>query len=345
MSAAFPGQFNTFLPNTAATKNLVIDFSRNPNKFALPKYVQYVPVKQNVGRYIEMTVEMAGRILNSDLSDLVWADNNDAPSGAAGQESFEFKGYLTQRYATAFQLGQMAVEQAEWDILAQHARIHAQRMMTARTVRVMAMVQNAANYAASNTAAVSAIGTGKHDESTTARKDIKRSLDYAADIIRKNTLGAVEPKDLIFVCSPGYARKVAVSQELVDHIKGSTDALKEIEQGLGPNSQYGLPSRLYGYEVRVEDSYKVTSRKGATRVAAPVMDDTKPFMCSRPGDLEGVEGSPSFSSITLFLKEEMTVESKHDKDNRNHKGRVVDDYDEVLTAPSATFLFTSACAA
>lgn len=344
MAASMPNATNVFLPSTEATNNLVVDFSRNPKKFPLNQYIQIVPVKLTVGRYIQMTIEVAGRVLNTNLSDRVWADNADAPSGVGNVESHEFKPYATTRYAFPFQLGELTVEQATWDILAAHARIHAQAAMTARTQLVMTLAQATGSYPTGHTSAVSSITgvTGKHDVSTTARKDIKRSLDHGADVIVQATLGAVEPSQLIFVCSPGYARKVAVCQEIVDHIKGSPDALKELTEGLGPNTQYGLPSRLYGYEVRVENTVKVTSRKGATRATSYIAADDKPFLCSRPGDLEGVDGSPSFSTFSLMSKEEMTVESKHDKDNRNHKGRVVEDFDVVMTAPIAGYLFTDA---
>lgn len=344
MAAAFPGQYNTFIPNMDATNNMVVDFSRNPKKFALPKWAQYTPVKKNLFYYLLMTVEMAGRVLNADGADLYWPDNADRPSGAGNTESFEFIPSKTKRYNSGFQIGDLTAEQADWQILAQHARIHAQRMMTFRSLRAVTNAVTAGNYAAANTAAVSAISgvTGKHDLSTTARKDIKRSLDYAADVIRKATLGAVMPEDLIFVCSPGYARKISVSQEIVDHIKGSPAAKEELTTGLGPNSQYGLPSQLYSYNIVVEDTVRVTSRKGAPKVADYILPDATPFMCSRPGGLEGIEGAPSFSTHTIFLKEEMTVEEKHDTDNRNHKGSITDDFASVVTAPISGFLFTAA---
>ena len=57
-----------------------------------------------------------------------------------------------------------------------------------------------------------------------------------------------------------------------------------------------------------------------------------------------MEGSPSFSTFTVFLKEEMTVESKHDRDNRRHLGRVVNDFAAKTVAPITGFLFTAAVA-
>jgi len=86
----------------------------------------------------------------------------------------------------------------------------------------------------------------------------------------------------------------------------------------------------------------VTSRKGATKATSYVLAADTPVIVARPGSLEGVEGAPSFSTISIFSYEEMTVESKYDADNRKHKGRVVDDYGVVMTAPVTGFLFTGA---
>jgi hypothetical protein len=345
MPAINPGSIptgtNTYIPSHEATNNMVVDFSRNPDTFPLSKYSQYVPVTENLGRYIEMTVEMAGRIINSNGADMAWPDGVDAPSGAGNREFFQFKGYQTKRYASAFSLGELAAEQAAWDVLAQYARIHAQRMMTLRTQ--LAVTALAGTAWGANTSAVSSIAgvTGKWDVSTTARKDIKKSLDFAFEIINIATLGAVKQDQMLLLMSPTCARLLSASQEIVDHIKGSPFAKEEIEGGLG-NAVYGLPSTLYGFPVVVEDAVKVTSRKGNTKAASYVLGATTPYLLSRPGELEGVEGAPSFSTLTTFLKEELTLEQKHERDDRKHVGRCVDDTDTVVTAPISGFAFTAA---
>lgn len=340
MAAAIPSGSNTYIPSHDATNNMVVDYSRNPDSFALPSYSQYIPVETQVGRYLKMTVEMAGRLVNSDGREMSWGDGNDAPSGAGNRESFEFLAYQTRRFASAFFLGELAVEQASWDVLAQHARIHAQRIMTLRTqLAVTALTGH--SWPAAHTAAVSSIGTAKWDASTTERKDIKKSLDYGFEVIHKATLGSVSQDQVQLLIGPELARKIAASQEIVDHIKGSPFAKEEIEKGLG-NAMYGLPSTLYGYPVTVEDAVKVTTRKGATKATEYILPLATPFLLSRPGELEGVEGAPSFSTLTTFVKEEMTVESKHDRDNRTHKGRVVDDTTSVVTSDISGFAFTAA---
>lgn len=335
---------NTFIPSHEATNSLVIDFSRNPDEFALASWAQYVPVEKTEGRYLEMTVEMAGRILNVNLADLVWPDDADAPTGQGNLDPHNFLTYATTRYAAPFRIGELAAQQASWDIIASNARRSAQRLMTARTQLMLTKAVAAANWASAHTSDVVSIAgvTGQWDVSTTARMDIKRSLDHAADQILKSTLGAVNPSDIMLVLSPECARNISVTQEIVATLITSYDARRFLSEQIGPVNQYGVPSVLFGYPVVIEKTVKVTTPKGATATKTYILDKDTPFMCSRVGGLEGVEGSPSFSTFTAFLKEEMTVESKDDRDNRRILGRAVDNVDTRITASSSGFLFTDA---
>lgn len=349
MPATYPGANNVFVPDHEATGKMVVDFSRNPNKFPVNRYCQIVPVKKSVGYYLEMTVEEAGRILNTDLSDLVWPDGNDAPSGADGTESHEWKGYRCERYAPSFRLGDLTVEQASWDIMARHAAIKAQQMMTGRTQLAITQLTTSGNYAASHTSVVASItgNAGRWDQSTTARQDIKRSLNHAAEVILDDTLVGVELTDLILVISSACAKAISETQEIVDHVKGSPEAWAQVRGELpGRNKYYGLPDKLYGFDIVVEDTRKITSKKGATRVAAQVLDKAKPFMVSRPGGLIGVADAPNFSSCVIFSydKYEMAVEKWNDVNNKRVVGRVVDMNDVKMVAPSSAFLFTTAVA-
>lgn len=346
MVAQFPGSHNTFVPDHAASNKLVVDFSRNPNRFAVNKYTQIVPVKKTVGYYLEMTVEERGRILNTDLSDFAWPDGKDAPEDFDGTEAFEFKAFRTERYKYGFRLGDLTIDQSSWDITAQHAGIKAQQAMTARTQLAVTALTTSGNYASSHRSAVASISgnTGTWAASTTARQDIKRSLNHAANQILLDTLAAVDVNDLIVVVNPTLARAMSECQEIVDHIKGSPDALAQVRGELpGRNAMFGLPDQLYGFPICVEATAKVTTRKGASSTTkAYVLGDSTAFMTARPGGLEGLYGAPSFSTCSIFMLEEMTVETKHDDDNRVTKGRVVENYDVVMTAPVSGFLFTSA---
>ena len=347
MPATFPASHNGFVPNHEASGKLVVDFSRNVKDFALNKYAQIVTSKDPIGLYLEMTVEEAGRILNTNLSDLVWPDGNDAPAGTDGTESFQFRQYRLERYAPSFRLGELSIEHTRWDIVAQHAKIHAQQAMTARTQLAITALTTSGSYDSTHRSAVASISgnTGTWAQSTTARQDIKRSFNTAYNVIKKDTLAAIKAKDMMLVIGPDTAMGMSLSQEIIDYIKGSPDALAQVRGELpGRNLEFGLPDRLYGVEIVIEDAVKVTNKKGATKATSYVLGSGTAVMCSRPGGLEGVANAPSFSTLTLFVHEkyDMAVEQWNDVNNKRTVGRVVDMHVPILTAPVSGYLFTSA---
>jgi hypothetical protein len=144
------------------------------------------------------------------------------------------------------------------------------------------------------------------------------------------------------------ANQIATSQEILDYIKGSVDALNQIRgtlPGQNRNSKWGLPAELYGFPLVIEDTYKVTSPKGAsTLTTVPILGSQTPFMCSRVGGLvsDRAPETPAFSTHVIFMKEELTVEQFEEPINRRTRHHVVDDYDCVLAAPVTGVLFQSA---
>ncbi len=341
-TSVLPGGSNTYIKDFRSSGKLQVGFSRNPNKFALPRYSQITPVERDAGFYLNINCEQAGRIVDADLSEFVWPDGADAPENNDGTEKFNFKDYRTKRYVYAFKLGQKAAEQADWDIEKTEASILAQRAMTARTVKALSVLTTDANWDSSHIATVSAISgnTGTWDASTTARQDIKRSLHYADEVIAMDTLGVVSAENMQLLMSPNTAKAIARTQEIVDHIKGSPQAYEQVKGGTGKFAKYGLPDMLYGYPIAIEDAVKVTTVRGAaTATRARALGDGVAFLLSTVGGLTNENEGPNFSTLTLFVYEDMSVETKDDPDNRRKKGRIVDDFDAVLTAPASGFYF------
>lgn len=339
---ALPGQSNTYVKNHAATGNLVVEYSRNPDDFSLNSYIQITDVDKDSGYYLEITPEEAARVLSTDLDEFVWPDGAPRPQRNNGTENFRFSDYHTERYDYDFTLGDKSQQQADWDIVQTHTAIKAQQAMTARTVAVHNVLGAAGTWPAGHDLDVPTIpgNTGTWEESTTARQDIKRSLNVGVETIMKATLSMVRRRDLILVLGPDAAHRISESQEIVDHIKGSPDAYNQVVGQSGKWGEYQLPDRLYAIQLVIEDAVRVTSKRGATRATSFICNSDEAYLVARPGSLVSPGGGPSWSTTHLFIKEDMTVETRRSEDDRRTEGHVVDDFDVVATAPSSGVRFT-----
>lgn len=340
MPTAFLSQTSGYVPNHEATGKMIVDYSRNPKSFASNRYAQIVPVTQTTGFYLKITPDNAARSLTATADEFAWADGQDAPTGADNHKEFEFLSYFTKRRAFPWTLGDKAVSEASWDVVAMYSAMVAQQAMTIRARRLQAILSASGNYG--GTATATAASGGKWDVATTANNYIQKSLNAGKIAIHRATLGAVKTEDLHLVISPALALLMAQSQEIVDHLKQSPFALAQIK-GDAPsqNGKWGLPDQLYGINIEVEDTVYVGTQKGGTTTYSDVMASTIAALIARPGGVEGHYGGPSLSFLTMFTLEEMSVETKKDADNRLTRGRVVDDYDCVATAPAAGYLFTA----
>lgn len=340
--AGHPASGNTYIPSHEASGSMVIEFSRNPKDFSLNEYVRLVPVTKDQGYYLQITAEQAARMTDSSGRDRDWHDGHEAPTGDGEVESHNFQPYLTARKAYPFMLGQKAVNQASWDILASHARIAAQEAMTYRTQLANTVLTTSGNWG-DNTDTASSLAGDYLDLSTSTTMIIKKAFLRAAKAILLATLGVAKQRDLVAVMNPTTAERLSESQELVDFLKQSPAAMAQVRGDVpSQNGMWGLPDTMYNTKIVIEDAVKVTTKKGAsTQTKSFIHPDGTILFTSRPGGLVGSEGVPSFATLTLFVYEEMTVEQKSDVDNRRIAGRVVDDFVAKVTAPASGYLLTS----
>ena len=369
-NAQFPSGTNTYIPSFDATGQLVVSFSRNPKDFGLNKYITITPVKKSSGYYLKLNAEQAARVTYDKLEDHVWHDGNDAPHGEWNNEKFEWLNFNTQRYVFPFRLGYKAVDQADWKIVASYSAINAQQAMTARVVKVWKKLYESASTTSAVTTSGSAdrgiqlggtdtidsvdcslannvitggvrLDAGDSGDINTGTSNgpvIKKAFNAISRRINKATLGACGPKEMCIIINPETADAIARSKELHTYLKESPVALAQIRgDSDSMNGKYGLPDKLYGYDIIIEDVVKVSNKKGATRVSDYVVPSGDMWILARPGDLVGFEGSPSFSTVHLFAYEEMTVEQKDDPDNRRINARIVEDYGVEIVAPITAF--------
>jgi hypothetical protein len=158
----------------------------------------------------------------------------------------------------------------------------------------------------------------------------------ACEKIVQSTNAAVSPTDICAVMNPITARLFASTDGVRDYVKNYPAALNFL-QGDAQFATYGLPSQMFGVNVVVDDTVRVSNRKGSTKATGFFYgDESAPGIAfvSRPGGMIGNEG-PSFSTVSIFAYEDMTVETLDDPWNRRIRGSVTDNSAIELTAPLA----------
>jgi len=344
MTFAQAAQNNTYIKDHAASGKMIVNYSRNISDFMLPRYVQYKPVPKQTGYYLRIDQRTAGRLVGGSIADFVWPDGQPRPRPRDQGVEFDWQPFTTTRYNYGQPIGDLAVEQASFGLSEIQESALAQKAMRARTLAVQNALNTQANWDSTNWSAVTSI-SGVSDTwaaSLSSNQYIRKSINYAVATILKQTMNAVRKKDLILLMNPNTAQAIAASQELVDVLKQSPVAYDQVKNGTGKFSEYGLPDMLYGCEVVVEDAVYESAERGASADSRSfIMPDAAAFLLSRPGGIVSAAGGPSFSTATLFLKEEMTVERQKDQMNRLQNIDVVDDFGLGLTAPAAGFAFRS----
>jgi hypothetical protein len=346
----YPSATNTYVPNHAASQALVVGYSRSPNTFRIPTYTQYIQARNNQGLYLVWTSREGARILTTDDREHNWQDGDAAPTGIQFLETMQWFPFLTRRKCYPFLLGQMMVEQAEFSLLAAQGGVSAQQAMTARTLITYTALSGAAW--GPNTAVVNGgilpggqtWGTGGDNLGSDNPPNIKISLQYGQKIINQQTIGVVGPNQTTLVVNPTTAMAMASSGEIQAYVRQSEFSMAQMRGDVpNQNGQWGLPTMLYNHPVTVEDCVRVSSRQQAvTTTIGYVVPDGVAFLLARQGDLMGIEGTRSFSTVQIFFYiDELTVFSKFDVDNLRYMGRVVSNLSPVVVSTLSGFYFTA----
>jgi hypothetical protein len=351
-TAGYPGPYSGYLPNTEATKGLLVGYSRNKNTFPIMSYVEMFPTSNMFGAYQVYTSRNAARILTATDLEHIWAIGEARPPGLNELESAQTVLFKTVRRAYPFTIGEETVEQNSYNVMLTQAQDMAQKAMTARTMLAQAALAGAA-WGTSNSSSVQALIGANLDWSNGSTGtggnngyNIKVSLQYGIRTIHQQTIGAVREQQLALIINPITAQAMAQSPEIQDYIKQDVFALGQL-MGNVPNQNgiWGLPTHLYGVRLIVEDAVRVSSNIGAvTDTLTYVMPTGVAYLLATPGELMGLAGNRSWSTLQMFVyRDEMTVETLHDVPNRRFLGSVVSNYFIGVVSTLSAFQFTGCC--
>lgn len=349
MTLRIASSTNSFLPMATG---VIIGYIRDPKRFRINDYTQYLETKKRLGIWWKLDRDASARYVAD--ADSVWADGDDSPKGDANQMRFEAVEFQTTRRAHAFRLGDMAIEAAGSDLplITMHAQMVAQQAMTQRTARVIALLEAAGNWG-SNTASANVLNSGagawdtaSGDSTSPNYNAIKKAILEATIRINLATNALVQPEDLVMVISPGLATKMANTSEIHDYLKYGPFSRPQLEGKDNNNATWGLPPSLYGMPIIVENAVRVSTRPAAAGTAgtrATIKADSSAVILSRKGGIDGVYGSPSYSTLQVYFHGyQMAAETLPDPFEKRTVGRVVEDYKEVLAAPETGFLISAA---
>lgn len=343
MAIGYPGgQSNTYIPTLDLSGNLMVSFSRNTASFPLNKYITITPVKLPFGSYLRFNPLDLARLRNKPYGSQ-WAPGTLRPTGFHNTVGFEQRDFRCTRYNHSITLDKLAVDVANWPVQKTHTEMLGQEAMTERAYQVCRKLTDSSQYAASHTVTASSLAGGFLDGGTTADPRIFKALSGASQIIQADSMGRVKQGDLGVLMNHNTAIKLARSRELREYVMQQQDAWKQITlDDTNYNNRYGLPKTLYTYEAVVEDTYYNDSNRGATGEAGSVVfPDNTMLVFVRKGGLEASEGAANYSTCSLFVYEDMTVEANEDVRNRLLYMDVVDHFAVEVVAPVTAVLITN----
>ena len=343
MAAAQPSYTNVFVPEV--TKQLVVDYSRNPKDFLVNMLATTTPVDKPIGYYLSISPDAQARSGGGRQSRL-FADGAARPIQTDNKSEHEYIKYFCQRTAYTDPIGYQTAKNATWDIKAQISRTLANKAMLDRAIEFYNILSTSGNYLSGHIDTATNWGGGQWSGATASNRYIQRSLMSAARRIIKSTVnGGVTLSDLFLVVSPTVADIMARSGEIADYIKESTAAPQYIEFKLWAeqNALYGLPQVLYGVKVVVDETIKDPVKSGETSAKAFLPGDTSAFLITKKGGVKSSEIGTEFSSVHFFVEKEweMRTEEFDEPITARTIQSVTDSWEAQMVAKAATVCFTA----
>jgi hypothetical protein len=340
---AFSAPATGYIPKLIS--QLIVDYSRGRNDFAINEIVQITPVDKPQGYYTKFDPTAQARLLSDNLA--VWKDGQALPISDQMKQEVDFKPFFCERYAEAAAFGDVTTGVSEWDVIKQHSNIVASRLMLRRTRALYTLLGTSGNYLSGHTATATALGGGVLGGATTANLYIKKTFNAAANQISKATMGLVGKDSLSVIMSPTVAYALSQTSEVHEAMIQSQFAEGQLDGDGKWARNFGLPPKLYGIRVIVDPAIEVTTKQNisSTATGAFVSPENALYFVARKGDLVSTSDfATNFATVTQFVYSpmEMMIDVLPDPINLRKIVRGVDFWDMKIVAPETSYLVTAA---
>lgn len=349
----YPSATDGFNPQASG---FVIGYIRRPAMFPLNRYIQLVEAKAPTFFYYKLDRDQMVR--QHAINEAVWKDGADRPARRDNLIPFVEKQAFTVRYDWNTVLGLQTIKAADSSLKLKenHLMMLSAQAMLARTYNVVNLLDTDANWPSTNIADANTLNDGagywhtaSDDPADANYNAIKKSIQKAVNVIVAQTNGVVRARDLRLLVNPDLARLMSNSPEMHNYIRQTPDAVAKIEDDEDDyNERFGLPRRLYGVELVVEDTMYVNDLPNASLTDTTVStartfikSPYKAQIISRPGKIDAPAG-PSFSTVQLYWYEyQLAVEEFSDAKHKKLELHVVDQHTAVGPAFESGFSLTN----
>jgi hypothetical protein len=353
-TTAFPGQYNVYIPAFGGKDraSLIVSYARDPKKFAVNGLATRTPTQLENGNFLSLRPEALARV-GQDPNYYIWQDGQPFPSGNYNAQDFRAVPYQCIRRGMPDYLGDLTKEQAVWPIESTKLDALAHIMMTLRAVVYYTLMLNPLNHltthvkTATQWSSLYGATGGGWLQGTPENPIIQRTMRNVANVIRQDTLAAVDYHNLTLVISVPAAINMASSSEINWYLAQSRFAVDQVRgDNDNQNGNWGLPKKLYGMNLIVDPTVKTTSpRLQVPGTFVDTMEYNTALFVAAPGSLGENTGqvNSGFSSTHMFVyrEKEMVVKTKYMDYDEFTKYGIYEHYGLSIVAPETCGLATS----
>jgi hypothetical protein len=371
-SLRFLSGFNGYVPRATG---VVVAFIKDPDKFPINRYIQYIPTPQDIFLWTQLGRDAPNRIVTD--AEFAFEDGNERPTGIYNQMPYVLQEGRCFRRSYGWVLGHKAIQQTSsagtWEPEPVHMKMALSQCMVNRTNKLYTLVSNPNNWGG-NTATADTLNGGagswvdaSSDDTSPNYLAIFKTLQAVYRNIDLATNAVVTADMLNVVIGPDLAIIVSETSELNNYVRetsaGNMNAVRiQLEGWDSPQmAMYGIPKSYRGYQLVVDNTPIVNQRPNTTNQTvttgtndqAPESAEVTPptvgrqfiyqpnlaVVMSREGALDGSYGTVAYSTIQLYHYEGLAqVEAFNDQKNRRLEGFVTEDYGIVMASNVSGYL-------